>query len=410
VSERVKLAAHTAAKYDQGHLDRFLKPYHKAESDFLARDILSLDMGNINKTYNSIIKAGKSEDADFLLEPPEVMVKYEVSEAELRELSDTGSKFIAEGRFAAVTMAGGQGTRLGHDGPKGTFVLPLKEPRSLFQIQCEGLKRVGDMAGNQIPWFIMTSRGNHEATVDFFRENSYFGYDKNLVRFFSQNEVPVVDLNGKLLVRDNCIVRAPDGNGGIFAALASSGNLEIMERSGVEKVFVCGIDNALIRMADPVFLGYAIRNGKQLTSKSVLKRSFDEKAGVFVRRNGKPYYIEYTEIPEDKAAATDRNGNLLFGDIGIVAYVYDTALLKNLADKPLPYHSAIKKIPFCMPDGTLIEPDKPNAVKFESFIFDSFDYVDDIAVMRADRSEEFAPIKNRTGEDSPEVLAGRSLL
>lgn len=403
MSEKAKLAADYAGRYSQGHLESYLRPYHRLESEILAADILSIDIKRINEIFRNV-SVNVSDTKDTILEPLEVMVSYEQEREYLDRLRRTGLSFIKGGGFAAVTMAGGQGTRLGHNGPKGTYVLPVKNPRSLFQIQCEGLLKVSGEAGKQIPWFIMTSLENHDATVKYFKDNSFFGYDNGNVRFFPQNEIPVVDMQGRLLVCGGRIVRAADGNGGIFAALSSSGNITVMEELGIKKVFVCGIDNALINMADPVFLGYALEKGKQITSKSVLKRSFDEKAGVFCRKNGRPAYIEYTEMPEDKARLTGSDGSFVFGDAGIVAYVYDIALLRQLAGKPLPYHPAYKKVPYDLPDGTPAEVREPNAVKFESFIFDSFEYAEDVAVMRADRRKEFAPIKNRTGEDSPESL------
>lgn len=410
MSERVKLAADYAARNSQEHLDAYLKPYHSSESDALAKDILSLDLKKINEIYKGVTNISDSANSELKLEPLEVMDSQEIFTDKREELTEMGLQFIKEGKFAAITLAGGYGTRLGHDGPKGTFMLPLKEPKSLFQIQCEGLKVVCSKAGRQVPWLIMTSKDNHDATVRFFKENSFFGYDSELIRFFPQNEIAAVDNEGKLLVRSNVIVRAADGNGGIFAALASSGHLKSLIDSGIKKVFICGIDNALINMADPLFLGYSIEADKPIACKSVLKRSYDEKAGVFCRNNGKPYYIEYTEIPVEQAKLTDAKGRFVFGDAGIVAYVYDMSLLKELADRPLPYHAANKKVAYSLPNGKLIEPTVPNAVKFESFIFDSFKYAQDIAVMRVDRSKEFAPIKNRTGEDSPESFIQMTLL
>ncbi len=393
MSERVKLASDYSARYSQGHLDSYLKPYHRPESESLAGDILSVDLRRMSEILKEATRQVVAGDPQMVLEPADVMISYEASPKERNDLISEGLQLINRGKAAVVTMAGGQGSRLGHNGPKGTFVLPLKEPKSLFRIQCEGLIKVGMQAGKMLPWFIMTSHDNHDATVSYFVDNDFLGYDRSLVRFFPQNEVPVVDREGRLLVRNNRIVRAADGNGGIFAALASSGNIKVLEEHGVERVFICGIDNALIQMADPLFLGFSAKTGKPIASKSVLKRSFDENAGVFCRKNGRPYYIEYTEIPEEKARMTDSSGQLVFGDAGIVAYVYDTKLLRRLADKPLPYHPAHKKIAYSLPDGTPVDPDQPNAIKFESFIFDSFEYADDVAVMRVDRKKEFAPIK-----------------
>ena len=409
MSEKVKQAIDYCTRNGQAQLADYLKPVFAASSDRLAREILRIDLPGIEKLYAAVSSKDEIVQPDTaLLEPLRSTVLSELDDVDRSELARLGDAWIASGRIAALTMAGGQGTRLGHSGPKGTFVLPLDPPVSLFQIQCEGLQRVGARNGVVIPWFIMTSAENHADTVAYFQEHRFFGYDPDRIWFFPQEMVPVVDFEGKLLIKDHHIVAAANGNGGVFSSLASSGNLERMEQMGIEKVFVCGIDNARIRMADPVFVGFAEQSGKPLVSKSVYKRSPDEKAGVFCRRNGRPGYVEYTEISPEQAASTDADGRLLFGDAGIVAYVYDVALLRRLAVTPLPYHAARKKVPYDRPDGTLVEPDQPNAIKFETFIFDSFDAAEDIAVLRVDRHQEFAPIKNRTGEDSPESLAAEA--
>lgn len=406
MSEKVKQAIDYCTKNGQGHLARYLKPVFSEQADQLAREIIRLDFKQIDKMFSSVSSgtsesgAAKPED----LTPLRSTVLSDLSEARRSELIGIGRAFIASGKLGVVTMAGGQGTRLGHTGPKGTFILPVDPPRSLFQVQCDGLRSIGTDNGVVISWFIMTSMENHEATVRFFEDNAYFGYDPSRVEFFPQDMVPVVDFEGHLLVKDNKIIKGSNGNGGVFSSLESSGTLRRIEALGIEKLFICGIDNALIRIADPVFVGFAVQSGRPIASKSVYKRSYDEKAGVFCKKNNRPYYVEYTEISEEQAKSTDYDGKFLFGDAGIVAYVYDLALLKHLAGTPLPYHAASKKVPFDNPDGTTVVPAVPNAIKFETFIFDSFEAAEDIAVLRVDRNEEFAPIKNSSGEDSPEAF------
>ncbi len=400
MSEKVKQAIDYCRKNGQEHLVRYLEPVHAERSDRLAREILAIDLREVRTIFRSVSDIVETPE-DPGLTPVRSTVLAGLGDKEKDEFDRAGRSLIASGRLGVVTMAGGQGTRLGHDGPKGTFLLPVDPPKSLFEVLCGRLRRIGEVCGTVIPWMIMTSEENHGATVRFFEEHDYFGYDRSSVWFFPQDMVPAVDLEGKLLVKGHRIVRSANGNGGVFSSLASSGNLDRIERLGIEKVFICGIDNALVRIADPVFAGFSVLSGKPLVSKSVRKRSYDEKTGVFCRKNGRPYYVEYTEISREQAMMTDENGDLLFGDGGIVAYVYDTALLRQLAGTPLPYHAARKKVPFDTPGGQAVVPETPNAIKFETFIFDSFAAAEDIGVLRVDRAAEFAPIKNRSGEDSP---------
>lgn len=402
MSERVKHAMDYCKKNGQGHLADYLKPVFSDKADRLAREITEIDLGALRQMFLDVSSDTGSGKPALELAPLPSTAYAALTESEREQLGSAGRKLIAEGKLGVVTMAGGQGTRLGHQGPKGTFVLPSDPPRSLFEIQCGRLLRIGRECGTVIPWFIMTSEDNHDATMRFFDEHDYFGYDRDKIRFFPQDMVPAVDEEGRLLVKDGRIVKSANGNGGIFSSLQTSGNLDVFGELGLEKVFICGIDNALVKMADPVFAGFSVLSGKPLVSKSVYKRSPDEKVGVFCRRGGKPCYVEYTEISPEQAVSKDSDGNWLYGDAGIVAYVYDVALLRKLARIPLPYHAAHKKVPYDRPDGTAVIPDKPNAIKFETFIFDSFDMAEDIAVLRVDRDTEFAPIKNREGEDSPD--------
>lgn len=409
MSERVKQAIDYVNLNGQEHLVNYMKPIYLKESKILAEDILSINLKKLKGIFEDAVSEIKINSVEGSLEPLNVMVKEKEDKKTIATLKQLGLDFISKGMLGAVTMAGGKGTRLGFDGPKGTFMLPFNPEKSLFQIQADGLMAVSKEASRIIPWFIMTSNDNHDESINFFEDNQYFGYDKTKVHFFPQNEMPAVDINGHLLVKGHRIVKAADGNGGIFSSIHESGNLELMDEYGIKKVFICGIDNAFIKMVDPVFIGYSIQEEKEITSKSVLKRSYDEKAGVFCKSNKRPAYIEYTEISEKNAKLTDEDGNYVFGDIGIVAYVYDISLLKKMADKPLPYHVAHKKVSYTTTEGVDVEPEKENAIKFESFIFDSFEYANDVAVMRSNREIEFAPIKNKTGEDSPEELKKRMI-
>ncbi len=409
MSEIIRKAKAFAIENKQEHLLAFFENMDLSSGELLASDLLSSDLLEELALFSEA--DGSAEDEEIknvqgLISPTEVKVLKTLSEPQRKAYKKSGLELIKAGKVAALTMAGGQGSRLGYSGPKGSYILPTKPPKSFFQIQAQGLLRLAEMAGRQPIWLIMTSRENHDQSVDFFLHNEYFGLDRDKVFFFPQNQLPVTDLNGKLLVKNGRILKAADGNGGIFAALDSSGLLRQLGDQGVEKLFVCGIDNVLVKMADPYFIGFSLASDKAIVSKSVLKRSPDEKAGIFCRKDGRPFYLEYIEIPGDKAREVDENGDYIYGDIGIVSYVYNMDLLKKLSDKPLPYYAAIKKIAHDDPRGIEIQAGRANAKKLESFIFDSFEYVDDIGVLRVERDSEFLPVKNLTGEDSAQALEG----
>lgn len=318
------------------------------------------------------------------------------SPAEREARLSAGMAKIAAGKVAAVTMAGGQGTRLGSDAPKGCFDIGIE--KSLFELQSERLLRLS----RGIRWYIMTSEINYGDTVAFFEKHGFFGYDPSLITFFRQGMLPMISLDGKLLKRSvSELATGPDGNGGVCAALKKSGALADMHSGGIEWVFICGIDNALCRMCDPLFLGHTMLSGARAGSKSVIKRSPEERAGVFCLIDGRPGVIEYFEMPPSLRSATNAEGGLLYGDANIVAHFLQRDALDEICEKGLPYHAALKKEAYAAPDGTVIVPEQPNAYKFETFLFDAFRFLEKMVILRCERSLEFAPVKNLCGEDSP---------
>jgi len=316
-------------------------------------------------------------------------------------------KAIKEGELAVVTMAGGQGTRLGHNGPKGTYDIGLDSHKSLFELLSDGIKEEAKKYGVTIPWFIMTSRENNKATIEFFEKHKYFGYqkDKNIF-FFIQGELPMMDTEGKILIGEDGLIKlAADGHGGIYESLVKTGMTKKMKELGVKWVFIGGVDNCLVKMVDPVLMGVAIDQQVTVACKSVVKANPQEKVGVFCKRNGKPNVIEYTEITEDMAEARDKDGELLYGESHILCNLFSVDAVERMGANPLPYHVAFKKAKYIDKDGNLIEPDSPNAYKFEAFLFDAFGEVDEMAVLRVKREEEFAPVKNAdtAGVDCPKT-------
>ena len=257
----------------------------------------------------------------------------------------------------------------------------------------------------RIPWYIMTSTENNAQTVAFFEENNYFGYPKEDVMFFIQGMLPIVDSKtGKILLRGKGeVALGADGHGGVFKAMKTSGALADMEQRGIQYVFLCGIDNVLVQMANPLFVGFAIDEETDCASKGIIKRDPYEKAGVFCYNNGKPAVVEYTELNDELRFATDDKGEYKYGDINILNYVFKFDVLNRIANMGLPYHTAFKKAPYVDADGNVVKPEKENGYKFETFIFDAFSQLANMSVLRGVREEEFAPVKNKDGEDSPET-------
>ena len=326
-----------------------------------------------------------------------------MSKVQIEELTNIGEEILRKGQYAVVTMAGGQGTRLGHSGPKGTFKLDVYgKGKYLFEILAENLKEANNKYGIIIPWYIMTSRENNQDTIDFLEKNNYFGYSKKDVTIFTQSELPLVDINGKLLIsKEMKIKEASDGNGGTYSSLRASGALADMKERGIKWIFIGSVDNALLKMVDVVLLGMAMKKGTQIASKSVVKANPHERVGVFCKMNGHPKVIEYTELPEKMAEEIDENGELKFGESHIMCNLYTIDAIEKLSKEPLMYHSAFKKNSYIDDEGKEVIPQEPNSYKFESFIFDAFEFFDDIAILRGKREDDFAPVKNKEGVDSP---------
>lgn len=299
----------------------------------------------------------------------------------------------------------GREVDFGHNGPKGTFKLDVYgKGKYLFEILAENLKEANQKYKIIIPWYIMTSKENHEATKAFLEKNNYFGYSKKSVILFTQNELPLVDTEGKLLInKEKKIKEASDGNGGIYASLRRSGTLADMKEKGIKWVFIGGVDNVLLKMVDITLLGMAIKQNKQIASKSVVKANPHEKVGVFCKMNGHPKVIEYAELPEKMAEETDENGELKYGESNIVCHLFTIEALEKVSKETLIYHSAFKKNSYIDENGREIIPKEPNSYKFESFIFDAFEFFDDIAILRGKREDDFAPVKNKDGVDSPKT-------
>lgn len=275
--------------------------------------------------------------------------------------------------------------------------------KSIFEILIDKLKKAKIEYGVSIHWYIMTSLENNDDTIRFFEDNMYFDYGKENITFFKQGVLPMLDEAGKIILESKDKVKfAADGNGGVFKALGAH-VLTNMKNKGIEWVYISGVDNILVNFVDEVFLGGTIESKLDIASKSVLKQNPNEKVGLICNKNNKPCVIEYTEIPDNMLNSKKTNGELMLSEANIVSNLFSIHLLEKLVNVPLPYHVAKKKCNMLDKQGEKKMASEPNAYKFETFIFDSYNYVDDVFVMRVKRENEFAPIKNKEGEDSPET-------
>ncbi len=278
------------------------------------------------------------------------------------------------------------------------------KPKSLFEILCDNLKNTRDKYNVTVPWYIMTSRENNNQTIEFFEKNNYFNYPKDAIKFFIQGELPMVDTKGKVLLNEEGLIKeAADGHGGIFEAMFKNNVVSDMKEKGVEWIFIGPIDNPLTKMVDEILIGMSKEKHFLEAGKSLVKANPDEKVGVFCKKNGKPSVIEYTEITNEMAHEIDDNNNLIYGESHINCNMFNIKGLEIIGNQKLPYHSAFKKSTYLDVNGNIIKPNEPNAYKFESFIFDAFNKLDDMLILRVKREEEFAPVKNKEGVDSADT-------
>ena len=324
---------------------------------------------------------------------------------EIEEYIKIGEDVVKSGHFAIGIMAGGQGTRLGHNGPKGTFKLELNgETKSLFEIIVDKLKNAYEKYNVYLNCYIMTSPENNKETVTFFEKNNYFNYPKEYIKFFMQEDLPLLNKKGKLILGEDGLIKlASEGNGGIFYSMSKKGIIDDMKSKNIKWIFIGSVDNLLVKYVDTLLLGLAIKQNVNIATRTVIKNSPNERVGVLCKKNGKVKVIEYTEVPEEMVVATDEAGELLYGESHIMCNLFSLEAIEKASTKELKYHVAVKKIKYIDQNGKLVNPTEPNCYKFEKFVFDSFGLFDEIAILRGKREEDFAPIKNAEGQDSPET-------
>jgi UDP-N-acetylglucosamine/UDP-N-acetylgalactosamine diphosphorylase len=417
---------YTAASQD--HVFSFWDGLSSAERGALFEQLSSFDPAHINKITDRAlnppapIEPAAAETSSALEPLPDAATAsiLDSDAADIAKWHDAGLDLIAAGKVAVVLMAGGQGTRLGSSAPKGCYDIGLPSAKSLFQIQAERILRVQTLAAARssadkaiVPWYVMTSGPTRGPTEAFFKENNHFGLDPANVFVFEQGVLPCISNEGKILLESKSRVAvAPDGNGGIYQALVVAGVLSDMAKRGVEHVHAYCVDNCLVRVADPVFVGFSAAKGVDIATKVVRKRNATESVGLILLKAGKPDVVEYSEIDAATAEAQDERqpGVLRFRAANIVNHYYSVSFLNSIPQwaHELPHHVARKKIPTIdLSTGDAVKPAKPNGIKLEQFVFDVFPRLalDKFACLEVRREDEFSPLKNApgTGEDDPQT-------
>ncbi|PVU96152.1 hypothetical protein BB559_002498 [Furculomyces boomerangus] len=401
----------------QDHIFRDIEKLPQDQLDAFLAELQELKIEDILANFHKAVIAEESPCTDHTtiqpLDESEVDSLITSPPETVRKWYEEGLSCIAKNQVAAIVMAGGQGTRLGSSSPKGCYKVGIPSDKSLFQIQAERIIRLEQIAAESakidpstvvINWLVMTSLATRYDTEKFFEENNYFGLRKSQVKIFDQGSVPCFTMDGKLILEGvGKISKSPDGNGGLYYGLRSSNILQELKQAGVKYFHACGIDNILVRVADPWFIGYSVLKKAETGALGLPKQSWDEKVGVICKKNGKYNVLEYSEIPEELAKMTRPSGSLYYNEGNICNHFFSTEFLERVEDfeSELQYHIAKKKINyFDFETGKLVIPAKPNGIKLERFVFDVFLFAKRLSVLNVKREELFSPLKNPPGSSS----------
>jgi UDP-N-acetylglucosamine/UDP-N-acetylgalactosamine diphosphorylase len=394
-----------------------LNPSQRAE---LIAQAAEVDLAEVDRLNRSLVfkSGGGSVKLEGLEPAPVTRLPSQGGDAAAwARARATGEEALRAGRVAAFTVAGGQGTRLGYDGPKGTFAVTPVKQKPLFAVFAEKIQAAGVRYGKPLHWFIMTSHANHAQTEDFFAEQHYFGLDKGRVHFFRQGRMPAVGFDGKILLETpGSLALSPDGHGGSLRALHRSGALDLMKSENVDTLSYFQVDNPLVRCVDAAFIGFHLEAKSEMSSKMVTKAYPEEKVGHFCRQDGKVVVVEYSDMPAAMQRETLADGSLRFSAGSIAIHMIDREFARRMAgaaDAPqltsagappaLPFHRADKKIATVDAAGNPVKPEKANGVKFEMFVFDAIPYAKNSIVIETARADDFSPVKNAEGVDSPKT-------
>ena len=347
-------------------------------------------------------RAGRAQPPRSLIRLPRTAAEH----AQWQAAEQRGEELLGAGQVGAILVAGGQGTRLGYDHPKGMYPLGPVSHVPLFQLLCEQLLARSRRAGQPIPYYIMTSAATHPETVQFFQQHQFFGLPETDVYFFQQGNMPAVDAqSGQLLLAaPGQLAMSPDGHGGLLSALSAAGLLENMRERGVQYLYYHQVDNPLAIVCDPAYLGWHQQSGAEVSTKVIAKRSAAEKMGIAVDVDGVTQIIEYSDLPDDVAQRQTATGDLELWAGSTAIHIFSREFLERLihGQWQLPFHIAHKPVPHYVPDEGILTPEQPNAYKFEQFIFDILPQASQTLIVEADRTREFNPLKNADGVHSPD--------
>lgn len=408
-SETIQSLIHSFKEAGQGQVFAFFDQLDAAAQAKLVAQASTIDLAEVASLVVEHVVGSHEGGVDVNgLEPaPYTALPANGGDAaEWADALEAGSSALRAGRVAAFTVAGGQGTRLGYDGPKGTYpVTPVTE-KTLFQVFAEKIARSGERFEVTIPWFILTSEINNDATIAAFEENNYYGLSKDSVHFIVQGLVPAVDRDGKILLSDkDTIAMTPDGHGGSLRALVRSGAIDTMKEQGIDIVSYFQVDNPIVQCIDPAFVGFHVLGQSELSSKMVPKAYPLEKVGHFCVQDGNALVVEYSDMPNEMQEQTNEDGSIRFNGGSVAIHIFDRDFIARAGgsgeDVKLPFHRADKKIPFVDANGDIVTPDAPNGVKFEMFVFDALPLAKNPVIIEAARADEFSPVKNAEGVDSP---------
>ncbi len=397
-------------KAGQSHVFKFWDDLDNERREQLLERVAQVDIDELSSLCKIHLFNHEAQSLDLEGLSPAPYIPHPQNggdQVQWHEAHARGVEALKANRFAAFVVAGGQGTRLGFDGPKGTFPTTPIRKATLFQVFAEKIVFANQTYGCDIPWFIMTSEINHSATVAFFQEHNYFGLKPERVICFRQGLMPAVDLNGKIIMEDKHLISmSPDGHGGSLRALVRSGAVEQMEKEGRDIISYFQVDNPLVKFIDPAFIGFHLSSGSQMSSKMLPKANAKEKVGNFCVQRGKICVIEYSDLPDVLALETDASGKLRYIAASVGIHILDRKFVKEAGGSgtalSLPFHRAHKKIQTIDAKGSIVKPSEPNGYKFEMFVFDAIPFAKNAVVVETRREDDFSPVKNATGVDSAE--------
>jgi UDP-N-acetylglucosamine/UDP-N-acetylgalactosamine diphosphorylase len=400
------------APFGQQHVLRWWPDLTTEQQAHLAAQILAIDLELVQRLHRQMKAGGDNTGSSQSIQPAPVRRLAESFEdwEQEQQAAEVGEQALRNGEVALLMVAGGLGTRLGYPGPKGTFPIGPVSGASLYQIHAEKALALSRRYETPIPLHILTSPDNHEPTRAFLAEHRFFGLPSEQVTLFMQGSMPAVDAeSGRLLLESKHeIATSPNGHGGVIQTLADGGRLDAMTDRGIRHIFYFQVDNPLLKMADPVFLGQHIQAGADVSVKVVARAHAGERVGVLVEQGGNIRVIEYMDLTPEQAERRGPDGELALWAANTAIHLFDVGFFKRL-DGGLPFHRALKTVPYLDEQGNLVRPARPNAMKFEMFVFDAFALARKVLLVETSRFEEFEPLKNAEGENSP-VTVRRAMI